>query len=195
MLPTLSDTHEAMKQEGHHLNKSGWIDSYMTRKAIDGDGNPVPWYTYAFTYFLKPRLTKDMRVFEYGSGYSTVWYSKLVKSVHSVDDKQPWIDRVKEMVADNVNLYHRTGDKYAEIILNLGLFDIIVIDGEDRVKCTEHAVNQLTDNGVIIWDNSNCAPKDLLKEWKRLDFVGLIPICVEEGYTSVFYRDNNCLGI
>ena len=188
------EVYEEIKLENHYLNTSGYIDSCMNRLPVDGKGNAIPWYAYSFIHFLEPRLTKDMRVFEYGCGNSTIWYSKRVKEVVGVDDKIPFIEMINKEVGDNVKLLHRTED-YAKAIIGQGLFDIIVIDGEDREQCAEYALKHLTDNGVIIWDNSNCMTKELFKGWKIIEFSGLIGICTYEGFTSVVYKDNNCLGI
>ncbi len=59
---------------------------------------------------------KHIRLFEYGSGFSTVYYAKFLKSkgisfeLHSVDNNELWHNRVKEMVdqhgvSSSVNLY------------------------------------------------------------------------------------------
>ncbi|MFA7473850.1 MAG: FkbM family methyltransferase, partial [Spirosomataceae bacterium] len=80
-------------------------------------------------------------------------------------------------------------------------FNIVVVDGRNRVKCTLFAVNYLTPDGVIILDNSDRAhylpAKEKLKKlgFRRLDFTGMTPIVGITTTTSVFYKDGNCLEI
>ena len=35
------------------LKDYGWFRSYNTRQSVDAYGNPLPWYTYSFIFFLK----------------------------------------------------------------------------------------------------------------------------------------------
>lgn len=48
------------------LTNEGWWKSYQTKLSVGADGQPVPWYTYSFAHFLRPRLRESFRVFEYG---------------------------------------------------------------------------------------------------------------------------------
>ncbi|HAY39752.1 MAG TPA: FkbM family methyltransferase, partial [Desulfobacteraceae bacterium] len=81
------------------------------------------------------------------------------------------------------------------------IFNIIVIDGRDRVNCAKNSLKALKGDGVIIWDNSE---REYYQEgysyliqngFRRLDFEGLGPIGIREWCTSIFYRDNNCFEI
>ena len=75
------------------------------------------------------------------------------------------------------------------------------MDGRNRVKCTAFAVEYLTEDGVLILDNSERdwyqPAKDLLtsKGYKSIDFRGMLPIVGHESCSTVFYKDGNCLGI
>lgn len=70
--------------------------------SLNGKTNPLidekPWITFAAFDFLKQILTKEMRVFEYGSGGSTVYYAKRVKEVISVEHDQLWNDKVTNYI-------------------------------------------------------------------------------------------------
>jgi protein-L-isoaspartate O-methyltransferase len=58
---------------------------------------------YSVVEFLRQRLTKNMLLFEYGSGYSTLFFSKLVKKVVSVEYDKDWYERMsKEGLNENV---------------------------------------------------------------------------------------------
>jgi len=75
------------------------------------------------------------------------------------------------------------------------------VDGRQRVNCARFAVDFLTNDGVLILDNSERENyqeiKTLLKDkgFRWIDFYGMAPIVSHETCTTIFYRDTNCLGI
>jgi hypothetical protein len=78
-----------------------------------------------------------------------------------------------------------------------------VVDGieELRPACADAALGALSDDGVIVWDNSDrkeffVAKPDLESHgFKQLAWQGLGPTAITGWETSILYRDNNCLGI
>ncbi len=199
---TMEEAKEAIAKEDHYTYLIGWHRSYMERRPVTNDGKPLPWYVYTFIRFLQGRVNKHMDVFEFGCGYSTLWYSKRVNSVTSVEEKEPWVKIIGEQAPLNVTLHHKTGDAYPDIIKDYhDKFDIICVDGQSRTQCALNLLPALKENGVVIWDNSNDPSDKLgydhLKEngFKRIDFHGFLPICTCGGCTSVFYRSNNCFNI
>lgn len=47
--------------------------------------NPVPWIPFTAREFLEPYLHSEMRVFEWGSGGSTLWFAQRTKHVTTVE--------------------------------------------------------------------------------------------------------------
>ena len=43
-----------------------------------------------------------MSVFEYGSGYSTIWFAERTGTVVSCETKQEWYDRIRPRLPSNV---------------------------------------------------------------------------------------------
>ena len=80
-------------------------------------------------------------------------------------------------------------------------YHIIIIDGVDRNNCVKFSTQKLTKDGVIVFDNTQrpdySVSIDFLTDngFKRIDFEGLLPIVSYNNITTIFYRDNNCLGI
>lgn len=146
-----------------------------------------------------------MEVFEYGSGNSTLWWSQLVSRVVSCEHDKKWYDRIREKIPSNVEYKYCElipGGDYCKMILAYEKqFDIVFIDGEDRVNCIKNALGALKDDGIVIWDNSDLSKYqegfDYLssKGFRRIDFQGLGPLINIDWCTSVFYRDNNCFDI
>lgn len=190
----------------NHLRKSGWNKSVSSGLPVDSEGKELPWFTFGSIYFLGPRLRKEHAVFEYGSGNSTIWFSNKVKNIVSVEHDGRWYGQMKEKFEKypNIQYLHKdlgTASYQKEILNYANAFDIIVIDGRERVECSLNCVPALKEDGVIIWDNSD---RDKYTEgykflrangFRRLDFFGMGPISVHSWCTSVFYRDTNCLAI
>jgi precorrin-6B methylase 2 len=188
-----------------YLKSTAWWESQVAMRPIDVQGNPIPWITYPSIRFLEPRLRSDMAVFEFGSGSSTLWWAKRVRRVVACEHDREWFDRVRSQVqSNNVELIHadRKDDAYSRQVLNYERqFDIVVIDGRDRVKCASNSLQALKPDGVIVWDNSDRGHYqpgfELLAQhgFRRVDFTGLTPLVVFECSTAIFYRDRNCLGL
>jgi len=191
--------------KGGYLSTSGWLKSYMAGVPIDKYGNPIPWYTYSFISFIKNRINKKMMVFEYGSGNSTLWWAGRVKQVISYEHDKSWYEEMEACIPKNVELHYvglQYGGEYSKKISKyIGMFDIVVIDGRDRVNCSKNCLNALKKGGVIIWDNSErkCYREgyDYLigSGYKRIDFNGMGPVNAYPWSTTIFYKEDNCLGV
>lgn len=187
------------------LDAMGWLRSRSSWESVDSCGQPVPWMTYGAVAFLEPRLRPQYRVFEYGSGNSTRWWAERVSWVVSYEHDSNWYEQTAPILPSNVSYHLRpldTEPKYEDATLaHKGEFDVIVIDGRNRVACTLRSLQALNSEGVIVFDNSD---RDKYRSafeflnsrgFKRLDFWGVGPINTYAWCTSVFYRDGNALGI
>lgn len=189
-----------------YLSKTGWVKSVISGLPQDNRGNALPWFNYPAINFIKPRLNKDFVVFEFGSGNSTIWFSNSVSAIYSVEHDKKWFEIMNSKIRGitNVNYSFRSleNSEYAKEVLKYSnLFDVIIIDGRDRINCCYNSLAALKNNGIIIWDNSEREKYnegyDFLasKGFKRLDFHGLGPINSYEWGTTIFYRANNCFNI
>ena len=187
-----------------YLRRTGWFKSFDQNLPVSNDGSPLPWFTYPAIQFLEPRIRRDFAVFEYGCGHSTLWWADRVSKIVSCEHDTSWYDKISDRVPAHVslNLADLDSGQYSSFVGRFDeTYDIVVIDGRDRVRCAKNALSALKGNGVVIWDNSD-RPEyqegyDLLANdgFKRLDFYGLGPIGTQAWCTSVFYREENCLQI
>ena len=188
------------------LSKTGWTKSVFTGAPVDKKNEPIPWFTYSFLNFLTDRIRPEMKIFEFGSGNSTIWFSSKGCQLFSIEHNPAWYDRMRNMLRDRKNVSLKLASKednsYSSAILEFeGFFDIIIIDGRDRVNCARNSLGALKPGGVIIWDNSDRPDyyegyEYLLEHgFKRLDFHGFGPINSRSWCTSLFYRKTNCLGV
>ena len=188
-----------------YLRDIGWFKAFDTRSPVDELGDPIPWVTYSFIDFIKGRLNKQHTVFEFGSGNSTFFYAKNAGIVVSVEHDKSWYDKIVSTKPENSEMIYcelKRGGDYANMPVKLGeKFDIIIVDGRDRVNCCMRSIDALSPNGVVVLDDSERekyrpAVEFLSKNgFKRIPFSGISPGLFYLKSTSVFYRDDNCLGI
>ncbi len=184
------------------LYDEGWFESFKSFKPVDRTGNPVPWTTYSFIDFIRERLNKDLTIFEYGSGNSTLFFAPRVKSVISCEHDKKWIDELKNSIPSNCEvLYSEEGNYESAIVGQKSKFDFILVDAIRRNECIKTAVDHLTENGVIVLDDSERPEyKEGIsflagKGFRKIDFFGVAPGILFKKCTTVFYRQNNVLGI
>lgn len=198
---------KALLSYGHkgYLNSIGWFTAFDQKQAVDGKGRALPWVTYSFIDFIKERITKSQHIFEYGSGSSTIFYAERAGEVTSVEHDKGWFDKVKGTSPANAEMIfcelHRDGEYARKATLLDKKFNIIIVDGRDRVNCCKYSLDALSTDGVIILDDSERKvyqpARELLQEngFKEISFSGISPGLFYEKATSVFYKSNNCLGI
>jgi predicted O-methyltransferase YrrM len=141
----------------------------------------LPWWTYRAAEEVDRFLALKQggaRVFEFGSGASTLWLAKRAREVHSVEHDEAFAGLVRSMLAshDNVELRcvpptersptstavseragyeHLDFEDYVGVIDDVGgAFDLIVIDGRARPTCLDRAVSHLDADGVVVFDNA-----------------------------------------
>lgn len=187
------------------LREDGWLRSFREGSPVDATGRPVPWLSYPAIEFLAARVRPEWRVFEYGAGASTRWWAGRVAEVSSVEHDREWYERVKDGLPAHVTLRHVPleygGDYARSAAAHPGRFDVVVIDGRDRVNCARAALTALSPAGVIVWDNSDRAEyaegHALLAAagFRWVPFVGMAPVFNQKTETAVYYRDGNVLGL
>ncbi len=192
---------------GHkgYLVSVGWFTAFDNHQAVDANNQPIPWVTYSFIDFIKGRLNKNLTIFEYGSGNSTLFYAKNVKRVVSVEHDEAWYKKIVNQKAANAEMIFtklETNGEYSQKAKLLEEnFDVIIVDGRDRVNCCKHSVEALSDRGVLVLDDSERknyqeARVFLTKKgFKELSFSGISPGLFYNKSTSVFYKKDNCLEI
>jgi hypothetical protein len=201
------DRLKAILSFGHkgYLSSIGWFRAFDQKKAIDGNGNDLPWVTYSFIDFIQPRLNKELHIFEYGSGSSTLYYAKRVGKVVSVEHDKDWYAKILSTKPSNAEMIFtelQTDGAYSRKAASLDAqFDIIIVDGRDRVNCCKHSVAALSPSGVLVLDDSERPDYEeariFLKAqgFKELSFSGISPGLFYLKATSVFYKAQNCLAI
>ncbi len=206
------------------LRDLGWFRSFAERRPVDAAGRPLPWFTYPAIALLTPRLAPSLRVFEYGAGGSTLWWSERVAAVWAVEHEPAWVAELAPRLPPHARVVLQKlddGDAYpraaadqvsaaragvaragaARAGADASLFDIVVIDGRRRNDCVASALEALAPAGVVIWDNSErpryASGQQRLADagFRRIDLHGMGPVNPWPWCTTIFYRDGNVLGL
>jgi hypothetical protein len=178
----------------HIFRDYGWLKSKKAGRSVDATGEPIPWFTYPAIDFIRQLDLRELSVFEYGSGFSTLFWSKRAKKVVSIENDEKWRREISSRAPKNTNIILATSEKsYAEAIESQGIFDIIVIDGtgESRLPCSQIAPKHLSPRGFVILDNSDLwlesATALRRADLIQVDFTGLAPINQHWHTTSLFF--------
>ena len=137
----------------------------------------LPWWSLSAIRKVKEHLKRDHRVFEWGSGGSTVFLAKECKELTSIEHDPNWFEQVQAIINEqdigNAQLLQREtnlenkksflASPYATALQSK--HDVIVIDGEDhfgpeskwsaRESCFYLAEQWICKNGgLIVVDDS-----------------------------------------
>lgn len=181
--------------------QSGHFRSSLKSKAVDRAGKPLPWYTYPAIDFLSQKEMNGRSVLEFGSGQSTLWWATRAQTVVSFESDEEWFNYVRKQVPDNVTLI-LTDDDAADVPGKLegSGFDVIVVDGLDRLSVAKMSTSFLRKGGAVILDNSEgywgqdgeYPIIDFFRAngYSRVDFYGYAPGVILPSCTSLFFKDN-----
>jgi predicted O-methyltransferase YrrM len=157
----------------------------------------LPWLPFAVIDMLAEEVGRESRIFEYGGGGSTAWFADRAGQVVTVEHDEAWhgalvaamgdFDNVDLIWTENLEEYVATIDSYSE-----EPFDVIVVDGRERVACVERAMHRLKPGGLLILDDS-ARPKyararSLMEGWPRRDYFGFVPCKDQPGDTTIWRR-------
>ena len=76
--------------------KFGHFKSVQRNSSIDQNGLPIPWYTYPAIEYIRQFDYSGKRIFEYGSGNSTLFWANLCFRLVSVEDNKRWYEKIKK---------------------------------------------------------------------------------------------------
>lgn len=170
----------------------GFVTATNAAEPRDGDGNWIPLFTYPCIEYLRQFDLRSKRVFEWGSGASTLFWMQRAASVTSVENNRQWFDTMSRMKDSKSTLILDETDGFPFQIRNQPEpFDVIVVDSYGyRYDCAVEAITKLAVGGMIILDNADWHP-DTAAVLKRsgliqVDFSGFKVTECHTSTTSVF---------
>jgi hypothetical protein len=172
----------------------GYLESIKKWGGIDADGNEIPVYTYPTIEYLNQFDYSNKRVFEFGSGGSTLYWMRRAKEVVSLENNREWTEKLTPQLSKNARVIHAEGKDYPlKIHEEAGSFDVIVVDSSGmRYDCAVEAIKKLSPGGMIILDNSdwhfNTASMLKKSGLLQVDMSGFKPLYSHTGTTSIFFH-------
>lgn len=135
---------------------------------IDAQGLVMPWLPEPLLEVLPTWPLASWDYFEWGSGYSTIWFAHHAKTVTSIESREPWALAVQEHI-DRLNLTNTTlkyrssvpdatqksSDFVKAIDEDSKQYDLILIDAAQRNWCAERALHHIKPGGMIMLDNAD----------------------------------------
>lgn len=171
----------ALDQWAGRSRTGAWARSLLAVYDVgDLSALDVPWWTFESAARVEAFLLgrRGARVFEWGSGGSTVWLARRSSAVVAVEHDERWAAAVRAHLpaGSPVDLHvvparaasgaagearsakpGATGldfRAYVDVIEEVGgTFDVIVIDGRAREACLARAVDHVAPDGIIVFDN------------------------------------------
>ena len=148
---------------------------------------PIPWLTTgAITCLEDFFATHDNPyVLEFGSGAKTLWMAQRTSNLFSVEHCKKWHAAISKKLASTL------GDVEKRLILHSRpydcvwssfepeSFDLIIVDGRDRVRCIKAALLLLKKGGIMMLDNSErywyIGGVDLMNSWEVTHDIQTVP--------------------
>jgi hypothetical protein len=172
----------------------GFDHGQRLSRAVNAAGEPIPWYTYPAIEYLSQLDARDLSVFEFGTGSSSLFWAARARRVYAVENDPAWHARIAAQRPPNLQLFLREAkDGYVACLAEQQeRFDLIVIDGRWRRACARLAPQHLREGGLLVLDNSDWHPltaADLRAAgFLQIDFSGFGPLNAYAWTTSLFLR-------
>jgi hypothetical protein len=132
-----------------------------------------PWLSDQAVDFIDSIVSDKTKVFEWGSGGSTIYLCTKVDSIVSVENTKEWFESISRQLLgrgnvdlnmishegnccfDSVNCFGsgsklfrgKCFEKYVKKIDEYGMFDFIIVDGRARVACLRRALDNVNVGG------------------------------------------------
>ena len=172
----------------------GYFKSVKSRAPRDQQDQEIPWFTYPALECVEQWDLSSKRIFEFGTGHSTIYWSRCAMEVVGVESDPEWAARIEGRVGANTRLLVESDKiRYAKRLMEEGGdFDVIVIDGIKRFQCVDPAITRLRPGGVIILDNSDWHERSAARlkasGLLQVDMTGMGPINPYTWTTSFFFH-------
>ena len=106
------------------------------------------WFSKRAINYVESKISSVTEVLEIGGGGSTLFFSNRVKHIDTVEDSLEWKTKITDLLfKDNVTFFD-----YNNYPINKK-YDLILIDGKERLKFLTEVKSYLKPRGIIVFDN------------------------------------------
>ena len=176
-----------------------------------------PFITTGSVKFIEKRIRKNHNVLEFGSGGSTIWFSKYANHVVSfesggyvvrsnrLDRSIEWFKKLRRSINknkyNNIDLYllhshPASEDLYKRIISSFDdeYFHWVFIDGGFRKACLDYTRSKIAKGGFMIIDNyDHMPPKKTMtsvSDFMKYEFIGDCLDDYLDGWKSFYFDED-----
>lgn len=146
----------------YYLKKVGWHESKKYNLPIR-DGNHIPWITYSALEFLLQLNLRELKVLEFGSGSSTIFFARNSKVVISFEENALYLEETSKAILGTnskvLPIVPTLKDEIVEYELNEKHFEyfkrdleILETEGNFYSKQRDFAKNVIS-NIMMNWDS------------------------------------------
>jgi hypothetical protein len=183
----------------HFSVSTGHFRSSLLGRAVNRHGGPLPWYTYAAIDFLSAQDFAGRSILEFGGGQSTMWWANRAERVVALEGDPEWVEYLRPRLPANADLRLVSGTLDRDLGLNLPHFDVVVVDGLNRLRAARVALRLVSPEGAILVDDSeghwgaDDGSRPIIETLRdagflRVDFYGFAPGVIKPRCTSLFFR-------
>lgn len=181
--------------------RSGHFLSCMKNRAVNQEGEPIPWYSYPAVDFLRSRDHSGRSVLEFGAGYSTLFWAKQCRKVVAFEGDPRWLKELEAKIPPGAELRAISQESPGRCLQEAqekladggyGKFDLVIIDGLHRERLVELSARWVSPGGAIITDNTESYGfLDAFQGigFQRIDFFGHAPGVLLPHCTSVHFKE------
>ena len=138
----------------------------MLEKVCFPGDRKEPWYAEGASDWLDKRITGEWDILEYGGGASSVWYRNRTSKVITAED-DPLYRVIIEEKSPGITLVNLDYQPTRA-------FDLIAIDGKDRVETISRVKDFVKPDGLLLLDNSEESrlgpAHSMLSDWIKTEF-------------------------
>lgn len=184
----------------HPKDAFTWCKSMIARRSPLS--LTMPWLTFDAIRAISARLGASSKVFEFGSGHSTLYWCKLGAEVVSVDHDELWharlVQEVKSRGMEDIVRVVFAADRqsYTKAIESAEsqMFDLVLVDGAFRRESVLAAVGWVAPGGMLVVDNTDwhwfreVPLEGIPRDWEQTAYPGYAPMLGHASETTVWVR-------
>jgi len=142
-------THDRLFDRFKKINKN----TYLTK--------PEPWFTFTAVDFIRERLKEGLKILEWGSGSSSLWFDQHGCFVTAIEHNEDWANIVKGMKSENIHvMVKKEQSDYVKPEIDFSAINIFLIDGIYRNECAAYLVEliksgDILSGSMIIFDDTS----------------------------------------
>lgn len=183
----------SMLFSAHPQDALRWLRSMLQRRRPLSYA--MPWLTFGAIRALQGHAHPGTRIFEFGSGHSTLYWALAGAEIHAVEDDRGWHDMLAQRLAGMAGAYlyfEPTREGYLDRLRQAGgAFDIVVVDGSYRKECLSEALPYVKPGGLLVVDNTDWHWYDDVDTlvptgWDKRVFGGWAPFIGHRSETTIW---------